>query len=245
MKLHHMSVATLLAAGSTTALMAGGPMFDIGFDSLSNGEIVTNQISGVTISAMNPNRPFDLAITFDTLLNGTADGDLEGPSWAAGNLAAAGVELGNILILAENDIDMDGDGLIDSPDDEGSRPAGTIFIDLDEPAQTFGFDLIDIEADMDEGAGHVEFYMNGGLISSIDFSEFANAASVYYDPTVEYGNNSANRISPINPGALFDEVRFVMGGSGGIDNLTFEIPAPGALALLGVAALVGRRRRRA
>ena len=50
-------------------------------------------------------------LCFDSLLSNTADPDLEGPPWATGNLAPDTV-LGNVLIIAENDVDSDVDGLI-------------------------------------------------------------------------------------------------------------------------------------
>ena len=108
------------------------------FESLMHGEIVGGQFSvshGVTISATNIGGGPDLAIAFDSTKTGTADPDLEDP-WtfmgSTGNIPE-GTILGKVLIIAENDEDKNNDNLIDSPDDEGSRPAGSIFFDFDFP----------------------------------------------------------------------------------------------------------------
>jgi len=103
------------------------------FDDLAQGEIVSSQFlktQGVTISAINFGSGPGLAIIFDSLNPTGGDYDLAGPSWAGGNLASANTVLGKILIISENDIDSNLDGLIDFPDDEGSRPAGSIFLTL-------------------------------------------------------------------------------------------------------------------
>ena len=59
-----------------------------------------------------------------------------------------------------------------------------------------------------------------------------------------YGNNSANRID-LGLIGKFDEVLITMGGSGGIDRVTTNVPEPNTLALcgLGLAALTSLRRR--
>ena len=50
--------------------------------------------------------------------------------------------LGNLLIIAENDIDGNGDGFIDNPDDAGVRPAGALFFDFNSPLTSFGIDIL-------------------------------------------------------------------------------------------------------
>jgi hypothetical protein len=228
--------------------MAQGVHADlVDFEGLLHGEIVSTQVPGVTVSAVNYNQPFDLAVAFDTEVPGTSDADLEFP-WDGGNLAPD-TFLGNILIIAENDLDADGDGYLDDPDDEGGQPAGQLIFVFDDLLTEFGLDLIDIEPA--EG-GYLEFFEDGDLLTTVTFAEFTTPLSDFYDPTVEFGDNTANRISPLsftvegNGGLVaFDEVRVNLGGSGGVDNLYFTfVPAPGAgVMLLGLFA--GRRRRRA
>lgn len=242
---------SFIAGAASAALigcMAPGVHADlVDFEGLMHGEIVTTQIPGVNVSAVNYNQPFDLAVAFDTEVPGTSDPDLEGP-WDGGNLAPD-TFLGNILIIAENDLDADGDGYLDDPDDEGGQPAGQLIFVFDDLLTDFGFDLIDIEPA--EG-GYIEFFDDGDLMATVDFADFVTPLSDFYDPTVEFGDNTANRISPIsfevegNGGAVtFDEVRVNLGGSGGVDNLNFTfVPGPGAGVLL-LGLFAGRRRRRA
>jgi len=205
------------------------------FDDLAQGEIVSSQFlqsKGVTISAINFGGGPGLAIIFDSLNPTGGDSDLAGPSWAGGNLASANTVLGKILIIAENDVDSNLDGLIDSPDDEGSRPAGSIFFDFESPMCSVGFDLIDVEGPSEFGhnSGFVAtFFMDGSELARVGFDQFINKNSMFFDPTVQYGDNKANRISPMTVDALsaytgtsitaFDKVEFNLGGSSAIDNI--------------------------
>ena len=94
------SLATGLALlAGTLTLSASDPAQAalIDFESVVHGEIVNTQIPGITITATNPNRGFDLAIGFDSNESNTADPDLEAASggasaWSGGNLE--GVDLG-------------------------------------------------------------------------------------------------------------------------------------------------------
>jgi len=205
------------------------------FDDLPQGDIVSSQFlktNGVTISAKNFGNGPGLAIIFDSLNPTGQDYDLAGPPWKGGNLASGNTVLGKILIIAENDVDMDGDGLIDIPDDEGNRPAGSIYFDFEDPMCSVGFDLIDVEGPSEFGrnSGFVAtFFMDGTELARVGFDQFINENSMFYDPTVEYGNNNANRISPISVDSLssftgtsitaFDKVEFNLGGSSAIDNI--------------------------
>lgn len=234
----------VMALGAVVAASAGAQAQTIDFNSLLHGEIVTNQFAPLlNISAVNPNRSFDIAAAFDTALMGTSDPDLEGPPWSGGNLAISNtkVHLGVALIIAENDTDADFDGILDDPDDEGSRPAGQLMLDFDQAYTRFGFDVIDIEGVVEESSS-LEFYLNGGLVETIDFTEFTSNASTHFDATIQFGNNHANRVSPIEIVGGFDSVVINVGGSAAFDNIT--IPAPSGVALLGLGGLLTARRRR-
>ena len=205
------------------------------FDDLPQGDIVSLQFlktNGVSISANNFGNGPGLAIIFDSLNPTGGDNDLAGPPWEGGNLASGNTVLGKILIIAENDVDMDGDGLIDLPDDEGNRPAGSIYFDFEDPMCSVGFDLIDVEGPSEFGSNSgfvATFFMGGTELARVGFDQFINENSMFYDSTVEYGNNKANRISPITVDALssftgtsitaFDKVEFNLGGSSAIDNI--------------------------
>ena len=231
----------LMAVGSSARATT------VDFETLVHGKVVTDQFlasHGLTISAVNPNRSHDLAIIFDSMENGTSDPDLEGPPWAGGNLPSDTV-LGNMLIIAEKGTQSI-PGIVDDPNDEGHRPAGDLIFDFTDPMTSFGFDIVDVESVTLENA-FITFYLNSLQVGQVQLSDLSNTRSISLDPTIQFGNNSANRIQPITAGDLgasgFDRVVFSMGGSGAVDNVTF-VPEPGSLALIALAGVVVCRRRR-
>ncbi len=231
----------------------------LSFEGLALGEHVSDQFllsDGVTISVVSNGSGPDLGIIFDSFATGTPDTDLEGPPWSVGNLAPS-TQLGNLLVIAENDFDGSMDGFVDLPDDE--RRGGSIFFEFQQPVFSFGFDLIDIEADeFDATAGFVAFFNHDVELFRIGFGDLPTI-----DPSIVFGNNSANRIFPIAlPGSnsggrivagnLQDYVNIIeidLAGSGAVDNIQINaVPEPGTWGLLG-AAMLGlaalRRRLRA
>lgn len=225
----------------------------IDFESIEHGEIVNNQYysaHGVSIEAVNIGGGPDLAIAFDSAKSNTMDPDLEGP-FSGGNLAGQ-TNLGKLLIIAENDIDSDGDGLVDNPDDEGSRPAGSIYLNFDAPVSSFGFDIVDVETpDEFSNEGYsLQFYLEGTELASVGFGSFVDPNSPLYDPTISFGDNHANHIDQIIAAELgitaFDRIAINFGGSAAIDNLTFSTPLPSAIILLGTGliGLAGIQRKK-
>lgn len=241
----HMAGLAALA-GLIPAAAVGAQIFD--FDTLVHGEIITNQFEpALSITALNPNRSFDIAAAFDTAFIGpTNDPDLQGPPWAGGNLAVSSTEtqLGRAIIIAENNIGA-GDGILDFPDDEGRRPAGTLTFVFASQIPRFGFDFIDIEGRVEETT-RLDFYSGGGVVGSLQLTNLNNPASIVYDPTIAFGNNHANRVQPVLASrfnvAGFDKVVINVGGSSAWDNLV--VPAPTSAAVLGLAGLATARRRR-
>ncbi len=252
------------------------------FNTLQHGEIVTNQFSngidGVTISGINLNKNFDLVVAFDTYAHPTEDPDLEDPFGPGNASRDPDGTLGLLdpsipdpwgisyvsrfhkaLIIQENDDGID-DGIADFPDDEGRRPAGSIFFDFDNPITEVGFDLLDIEGPKEYrgSSGYVaSFFVNNQELARVGFAEFITPGSRFYDSTVKYGNNSANRIQPITVEKLsaftgtiiekFDRVEINFGGSAAVDNLVYTaftsptqaVPEASSVliwALLGLAA---------
>ncbi|MEL6499624.1 MAG: hypothetical protein AAF937_11655 [Planctomycetota bacterium] len=244
--MRNLSLYAALAAGVSCAGSAAAQTFT--FDAIAHGEIVSNQFApAMTIAGQNFHRSFDIVAGFDTGMTGTSDPDLQGPPWSGGNLAISDTEtaLGTAIILAENDLDANGDGILDDPDDEGKRPAGLIDLGFASPIPVFGLDIIDIEGRVREFSS-LEFFSGGALVGTVAFEDFEDPSSPYFDASVVFGNNTANRISPIAAtdfGVLgFDRVVINVGGSSAYD--TFVVPAPASAAVLGLSGLAAARRRR-
>lgn len=236
------SVFALVAVGA--AMPASAAM--VTFSGLAHGEVVNNQYVGLglTIAVDNFNRSFDLGVAFDTTLTNTADPDLEDP-WERGNIAANEI-LGNVLIIAENNTDSNNDGILDNPDDEAGRPAGEFVLTFATAQTSLGFDILDIEGTAQEN-GYVEFYSGATSLRRITFNMLVTNDNPFFDASIDFGDESANRIQPFTSAAMgigaFDRVVIRLGGSGAIDNLNY-IPSPGAATLAGFGALALLRRRR-
>ncbi|MEM7366707.1 MAG: PEP-CTERM sorting domain-containing protein, partial [Pseudomonadota bacterium] len=211
-----------------------------------HGSVVNSQINGVTISANNVGGGPNLAVAFDSTETGTRDSDLE-DAWSGGNIDSNEV-LGMLLIIQENSVDNNGDGIMDNPDDEGSRPAGSLIFDFDMSILEIGFDLVDIE-DVDNEPGKVVTVRTAdNQIGELTFEDLA-----MMDSTIQFGDNSANRISLLSAvdfglaeDSVFNSVEFELGGSGALDNIVYTaVPEPSVLALFGMGlAAVGLARRR-
>jgi hypothetical protein len=231
----------------------------VNFDNAPTGRLITNQYAathGVTFSCDNYRATGpDKLVIFKSDRTGTPDLDLEYP-WTAGNLAAKlpntpAVHLDKILIIAEDLLDFDNNGLIDHPDDEAQ--GGSMFLKFNTPMSSIGFDVIDVE--LTPQLDSIEFLFQGQSLKTISFDQFTNPASPYYDPTIVWADRSANRIAPLTAQQLgirqFDAVTFRFPECAAIDNLTFlnEIavpePATAGVTMLALASTIAFRRRRA
>lgn len=243
------ALAMLVCAGIAKA----GPI-TVDFD-LPTGTIVTDQYAGIglNISAINNNNNpafRDIAIVFDSNNFTGGDNDLETPEPSA-NGNAVNTNLGKILILAEDDIDVaPADGLIDDPDDQAGNNAGSIFFKWDFNLQSVAFHLIDIENNSTERGGEFIAIKGVGGTTTFSFNDLLTRPAQLGDP-IAYGNNSINRVATITAdeiGGVFNEFSINFDGSGAIDRIVFEpVPEPGTIALFGAAAagfLVMRRRRK-
>ncbi|MEM1107962.1 MAG: hypothetical protein AAGH99_04645 [Planctomycetota bacterium] len=247
------SAMALSAAALSAPAYAATEKLDL--SSLQHGSVVSGAtIDGVTIGVENISDPtFNLAVVFDSRERGTEDRDLEGPNgldtddFATGNLV--GTNVGNLIIIQENSGGSVVNGVHTSPDDEGSRPAGNLFFDFATPITSFGFDLIDVEETETfiKGSGFFATLLSGDQQFQVNFNELPSL-----DPTVEFGNNSANRIDPIEASDFgvvsFDSVTINFGGSAGVANINYTtvVPSPsavgGGIALM-LTALTRRRKK--
>ena len=271
-----LSLLTVYAL-SAVPLLNGGVIQTQTFNNLSHGQIVDNEfsngINGFTVSGTNIGGGPDLIVAFDTFAQNTEDPDLEDP-FDIGNAATSDIfrdlqdpnnsgsnisRFFDALIIQENgQEDPDNKGFISAnPDDEGTRPAGTIQLDFESPISRFGFDLLDVEG-VDEEFNLV-FSSEDDVIATVPFSEFVdNEDGLFFDDTIEFGDNSANRIVPISTTRLraftgddtiesFDQIAINLGGSGAVDNIRFEnfVPEPTSAVswLVICATFVGFRRR--
>lgn len=245
-----------LASVFVSAGVASGTV--VNFDNAPTGRIISDQYAvshGVTFSADNYRaKGPDKLVIFKSDRGNTPDLDLEYP-WTAGNLAAKlpntpATHLDKILIIAENLLDSDNNGLVDHPDDEAE--GGSMFLKFNAPMSSIGFDLIDVE--LTPQLDSIEFLYQGQSLKTISFDQFTTPASPYYDPTVVWADRSANRISPLTIQKLgirsFDAVTFRFPECAAIDNITFlneiTVPEPvtGVLTLTALAPAFALRSRR-
>ena len=262
-------------AFTSTAILAStsawaGDATDINLNAYGHGTVLNGfDLGPLTVDADNFHNRADLLVAFDTRLTGTRDRDLEGPngsggSWSRGNLKGSSADIGTILILQEVDRNFSGytDGsktVVNRPDDEGRRSGGTkpgageIYFDFDQGANAFGFTLIDVEetGEFNKETGFYATFFGGGQSTTVSFADLIDSSSNYYDPSVKFGNNSANRIQALTAAELgldrIERATINLGGSGGVGELKVTgVPSPtsalAGAALMGV--LLGRRGNR-
>lgn len=220
--------AACMIAGIAYPKSASAILLDFDFDGfgapIQPGQIIDDEYANLGVNITADNKTFrhpDIALAFDTGNPSGGDTDLATPGYHPSNTVA----YGNCLILAENNIDANSDGLVDDPDDEANRPAGTTFFTLSTTFNMASFVLIDA----DDPGHSIEFLLNGSPVGLL--------------PVPMMDDNEVMTVS-FN-GALFNEIRVNHGGSLGIAEINI-VPEPGTLGLLAIAglALVHQRRRR-
>lgn len=170
---------------------------------------------GVHISAVNNrNSHPDQAIIFDSSNPSGGDTDLGtphqsfgGPGIGEGGTATEGVNnqaLGNILILAENMDDNDGDGIVDQPDDEAA--GGKLIFKFDHLVDITELVLVDIDKN-ERGAIIVA---TGGDKTGMEI------------PLKGLGDNSVVRFTPTDWTGI-DRFEIHFPGSGAVASLSFEL----------------------
>lgn len=181
---------------------------------LPAGTELANQWSnlGFAISAVNnrSNHP-DKAIIFDSSNPTGNDPDLGTPNAAfggpgigsGGGIGQPGQNdqaYGNLVIIPEDDLDANNDGLVDDPDDEAQ--GGTITIDFAAPVDLDYVTLVDL----DDGTGGsvISFLLPSGTVSM---------------PIPDLGNNSVKEMAVNQSDVIQVQIHFA--GSGGLAEFSY------------------------
>lgn len=180
------------------------PNFSNGPNDPVPGMVLSNQwdLVGMSVSGVNNEVTHpQVAAVFDSTAPNLNDPDLVTPGYGPGNTVA----LGNLIIIPENDVDADNDGLIDEPDDEAL--GGIIRFDFADPYRICSATFVDID---DVAPSEMRFYIGAAL-------------TLETIPIPFQGDNGVQTL-------LFDKLdvrRFevVLGGSGAIGRLGM-IPCP-------------------
>lgn len=204
-------------------------------NAIGNGQIIDSEFfSDFTLSSSGSNAGM---VAFDSTTGvNSADPDL----W---------VDSGMVLTLQEdNDSSNDG-SFFDNPNDDGD--GGIIVFDFTAAVELVSIDLIDINGNgpatltLTDGNGNTRVY-NVPMEWTGDPSEgdpgigTLDLTSIADQPGWESTATASQDVGFSAIDVVKLEVDFM--GSQALDNLVYNVPAPGALALLGLAAI--RRRRR-
>ncbi|MHC5209276.1 MAG: SdrD B-like domain-containing protein [Planctomycetota bacterium] len=224
---------TLLAClGLCTTAQALPQVSDvIDFEGLPAGSVVS-AVSGaagsgpVGVFATNatPGHP-ELAIVFDSANPtgadfdlGTPNEDFGGPGMGSGGSLGGPFQndmpLGGMLIVAENDIDQDADGLVDDPDDEAG--GGKLRFDFSGlgPVEIESLTVLDIED-----------------ASSVVHLLDASSTVMTTVPLPQTGDNGVGLVTLAVSGV--DALEVVLTGGGAIDDIRFRTAPPACTGMIG------------
>lgn len=198
------SQALPLSGNGGTLCQEFDPNYALGPIEPAVGETLGAQwdLVGMTVSAVN-NNPANpqSAIIFDSANPTGGDDDLATPGPGPGNTEA----YGQLIIIAENDIDADTNGLVDEPDDE--ETGGTIRFDFADPYRMCSATLVDID---DQGPSEMRFYIGDSMTLETIPVPFQGDNGVQ---TLNFDKRDVRRFE------------LVLGGSGGIARLQM-VPCP-------------------
>jgi hypothetical protein len=217
---------TLNADGSYTYVAngssGGAATAVIDFENLPAGTVLSSvqTIHGlVMISGTTPALAGNTAVIFDSANPTGGDTDLQTPGYGPGNTTPHG----NILIVAENLTDGNGDGLVDDPDD--STAFGSIlsfdFQGIGSTVTLEGITIIDVE--QTEAAAEVFFYDANGIQIGLPFALPQVGDNGVAE--VEFGDISgvARMEVHLNGSGAIDNIAFRPDGEGGTDKFTYAI----------------------
>lgn len=212
----------------------------INFDDLAPGTIVDSEYASlVDIRVDNRGGGPDLGVAFDTtdLTPAGGDYDLVGPFNTYNPDLTNGFETGNVLIIQEHSYSCDGN-TCGTPDDEGSRPAGTFYFEFNTVITLESIDFFDVET-----AENGTTDNNAIRLFDVDNNELM--PGTFFTPDTG-GDNMWDQLTFNVDGVKRIELN--LGGSGAIDNITFTVvPVPAAAWLFGsgLIGLIGLARRKA
>lgn len=228
--------ALLFTASVNAALIT--ITFDEG--NLPEGTIITNQYASLGLTQVTAVGGTDDAILFDSEEKKWRNGDTKADQdlvrtgkntsgWSDGNLPRTTV-LNNLLITQDAErTAKNPDGTYKFPDDE---VGSTITLLFSAPINSFGFDYVDIES---SESLRVNFFSGANSVGMFNVAALSTGE--------DFGNNSINTTNLRDLSGLgVNRVAFIFSGSGGIDNIRYDmnrkVPDGGAsLALLGVSLL--------
>ena len=219
------SALTLTAFGSASALTAmplGGGPDGVTFDGLPAGTILEtifseNGFGPISVFGDDSVVPGqNAAVIFDTANPTGGDFDLGTPNETFGGpgIGVAGEAgspfqndtfLGNVVILAEDLIDADNDGLVDDPDD-ADVPGATLEFGFPGPVLIQGLTILDVEED--ESSATVTLY---------DANDVIIEELVIPNP----GDNGVINATGNTSGVI--RMVVTLNGSGAFDNILFTV----------------------
>ena len=227
----HLSKVFTAAALCGAAISANALTLTFDEPGIKHGTIINDQYSDLGVSIYADNlyqRPWnDRAVAFDTTRKRSRDPDLQ--------LNPVDFpDVGNVLIIQENN--WCNREKCFRPDDEGRRPAGSLFFEFDKAIDSLSFSYLDIET---PETSTVKLYDGTNtLVKSVDFGDLSGAT---------FGDNNYATVGAIALAGLgIQKVEFALGGSGALDDITVsQVPVPASLGILlmGLLGLQFARRR--
>jgi hypothetical protein len=199
-----------VSTGVTVETMSCTTCVDANFDYIPAGTQLMSQYSGFTLTAINASGGPDKAIVFDSLNPTGDDTDLRTPGTGIGNDTA----LGGLAIIAENDSDSDGDGLVDDPDDNAA--GGTLVFDFACSLQVTEVSLVDIE----EQNANIE------LINFVDHDAdpfTPPILDIVHTATVPSLDDNSVQTIDLSDAPFAVQMRVNLPGSGAVNNVNYCI----------------------
>ena len=162
-------------------------------ESPSGGTVSDNPYAEFTLSCVNDGGGPNSLVLFDSQNPTGGDADLGSPNadfggpgvgWggSSGRPGENNNNWGNLLIIAENVIDGDGDGLVDDPDDEAC--GGVIVFEFEQAVAVLRVVLVDI--DYNETA-EVRLYDEVGIVATLPAQALGNNSVQTLDGGAQLG----------------------------------------------------------